>query len=411
MFLCVYWSLPISAIVYRVRWLSFKAKRHDSWELSKYGFDIFQVKLLKTGEGELYRDGPCMYLANHRSWCDFFFDSYITEGRGQMLSRFAVCYVFPIFMACAKLLQATIIFKRRTLTDREGFNNWLDQQIAESPLAGVVVYPEGHRNPDSTSSLSLRRGMLVYAYSRKMPCQIVISAGKDAVWAEKHFKARLGRPVVSAFSKTILSGDYATFDEFYADLLVVWNETWQRAYTAYAYVDAKLAASSSSAAFKDGDDKLPVPPLELYQVAHIPYRLYSMPVALCQAALVLVSFCCMFGFLFLCGLLCKWIWGIGLAGQILLVVMALVVLVSFARCVSGLAGPAIQTLVPLTPSISKPTAPASKAPSAPNAAPAAAPSRGPVLPPKGNEPALRGASAVVTEISTTLHNQADKKDM
>ena len=89
--------------------------------------NAFVIRVRKYGKNEVYRDGPCMFLvstqaaaasvplagwcgacgkagahggakhvcmyvcaclqSNHRSWADFFIDAYITEGRGQLMSR------------------------------------------------------------------------------------------------------------------------------------------------------------------------------------------------------------------------------------------------------------------------------------------------------------------------------------
>jgi hypothetical protein len=59
---------------------------------------------------------------------------------------------------------------------RQGFNAWIDQKLAASPQAGLMIYPEGHRST-RPRSLTLKRGMLHYAYSRKMPIQVGLGVG------------------------------------------------------------------------------------------------------------------------------------------------------------------------------------------------------------------------------------------
>lgn len=60
----------------------------------------------------------------------------------------------------------------------------------------------GHRNikPDA---LPLKRGMLHYAYSRKMPVQVVITAGKENVLSEKAMSTGFGQVLVTGFSDVI----------------------------------------------------------------------------------------------------------------------------------------------------------------------------------------------------------------
>ena len=85
------------------------------------------------------------------------------------------------------------------------FNNWIDEQRAASPQPGLSVYPEGHRSTLG-ESLPLKRGMLHYAYSRKLPVQVVIGANKEAIISEKHCTARLNQTAVVGYSGGWLRG-------------------------------------------------------------------------------------------------------------------------------------------------------------------------------------------------------------
>jgi hypothetical protein len=51
------------------------------------------------------------------------------------------------------------------------FNRWIDAKLAASPQPGLLVYPEGTRS-QASASLALKRGMLRYAYSRRVPVQV-----------------------------------------------------------------------------------------------------------------------------------------------------------------------------------------------------------------------------------------------
>ena len=59
---------------------------------------LFRVHLrVLPGPGP-FLAGPVLFVANHRSWADFFVDVLATSGNGQMLSRAAVAAAFPAFM-------------------------------------------------------------------------------------------------------------------------------------------------------------------------------------------------------------------------------------------------------------------------------------------------------------------------
>lgn len=52
----------------------------------------------------------------------------------------------------------------------QAFNRWLDARRAASPYPGLLVYPEGHCST-AGRSLPLKRGMLHYAFERRLPVQ------------------------------------------------------------------------------------------------------------------------------------------------------------------------------------------------------------------------------------------------
>lgn len=56
------------------------------------------------------------------------------------------------------------------------FNSWIDACVEASPAPGICMFPEGHRSR-LPHSLPLKRGMLNYAYSRKMPVQVRCGCG------------------------------------------------------------------------------------------------------------------------------------------------------------------------------------------------------------------------------------------
>lgn len=124
--------------------------------------------------------------------------------------------VFPTFIGSLVILRSVILFKRGSIANKEvrrwwrlllpcgaadggwsvvaplrasrhatallppqtphpplaqRFNAWIDGQRAASPQTGLAVYPEGHRSTMG-ESLPLKRGMLYYAFTRKLPVQV-----------------------------------------------------------------------------------------------------------------------------------------------------------------------------------------------------------------------------------------------
>jgi 1-acyl-sn-glycerol-3-phosphate acyltransferase len=231
-FFFMYWSLPIACCLYRVRFLSFRDKRDDTYRWSQTIVQFFGAKFKKVGNGELFRSQePVTYLHNHRSWADFFLDLYVTEGRAAYLSRWAVFPVFPVFLTSALLLKSVRFFNRNKVKDKDAFNKWLDNDIGMSAVKGLIVYPEGHRGllPES---LPLKRGMLKYAYSRSMPCQVVMTSGKELLLSEKRMSVGFNAELALGFSEVVRSTDYPDFEAFWTKIQEVWYETWQTVHNA-----------------------------------------------------------------------------------------------------------------------------------------------------------------------------------
>jgi len=192
---------------------------------------FFNVKIYRFGKQSLYKGDACIYLCNHRSWADFFIDCYLTEGRAALMSRWLVYFVFPVFCTSVILLKGIILFKRGSIADKTKFNEWIDEKRASSNIPGVIVYPEGHRSM-KLKSLPLKRGMLHYAYGRKIPIQIVISRGKEAIISEKTMSVLFGSTVVFGYSSLIKPTDFEDFESFFSKIQAEWDDLWIQIYSA-----------------------------------------------------------------------------------------------------------------------------------------------------------------------------------
>eukprot|EP00775_Hariotina_reticulata_P006311 gene6311-6546_t len=227
----MYWSLPLANFFFYIKSWKLIGKRNDIYQWCRFLVDMFCIRIRKYGSNNVYREGPCMYLSNHRSWTDFFVDAYLTEGRGQLMSRLAVMYVFPMFMIPVTWVRGCICFKRGSIADKEAFNQWIDDRIRLSPMPGIGLFPEGHRS-SLPMSLPLKRGMLHYAYSRKMPVQVIMSAHKELALNEKQCHVRFGVTCVTGYGDVIQSGAYDSFESFFSALQAAWDQQWVEVFSA-----------------------------------------------------------------------------------------------------------------------------------------------------------------------------------
>lgn len=221
----LFFSLPIFSITFHLRWLSWRSRGDVlGWAQGMkafYGFKVLQVNPSRR----LYT-GRCIYLCNHRSWADFMVDQYVTEGRTLFMSRWAVAYVFPLFMIPMWLVRAVLLFKRGSIADKVSFNAWIDREWRKSTQTALGVYPEGHRSTTG-KSLPLKRGMLHYAYDRQIPVQIVIGANKESILSEKKMVVGFGRTVRVGYSDVIFPESFSDFESFMGKVQSTWDGEWK----------------------------------------------------------------------------------------------------------------------------------------------------------------------------------------
>lgn len=153
---------------------------------------------------------------------------YTMEGRNSFLSRLMVLMAFPIF-GCYGILMKGLIFFRRDVRGRDfnSFNKKISDIVRRSHHQGLLVYPEGTRNTKATG-MELRRGMLRYAFSEKMPVQVVISTNKEHVLSQRELKGTYGVKMVVGYSPVMQTKDYETFDAFFEAVNVLWRSEWKR---------------------------------------------------------------------------------------------------------------------------------------------------------------------------------------
>jgi hypothetical protein len=62
-----------------------------------------------------------------------------------MLSRMAVAVAFPLMMPAVCAIRAVVLFNRGrgAASDHGAFNAFVRGKMEASPMAGLIVYPEG----------------------------------------------------------------------------------------------------------------------------------------------------------------------------------------------------------------------------------------------------------------------------
>ncbi|KAL4423603.1 hypothetical protein ABPG77_004643 [Micractinium sp. CCAP 211/92] len=213
-----------------LKWWQLNGPRSDVQAVLEFLKAAFQYRVLKL-PGPDVAQGKVVYLTNHRAWCDFFVDMWVTGARAQPLSRRAVGMAFPAFASSLLCIKSILLFNRAGVKDTEKFNRWLDSELAEGPQNSLLVYPEGTRSL-KTQSLPLKRGMLRYAFTRKLPVQVIITAGKEEVLNERRRWVHLGRTLTTGCSEVLDSSQFDDFEEFACAVQRLWDEQWERVHAA-----------------------------------------------------------------------------------------------------------------------------------------------------------------------------------
>lgn len=74
-----------------------------------------------------------------------------------------------------------------------------DRSLAALPCCRAVLCA-GHRSTRPTS-LPLKRGMMHYGFSRKLPVQLIITRGKEDVMSEKAGTVHFGTTLATGYSQ------------------------------------------------------------------------------------------------------------------------------------------------------------------------------------------------------------------
>jgi 1-acyl-sn-glycerol-3-phosphate acyltransferase len=198
----------------------------DFWKLiTNKMIDFLGVNIHSISEQK--RVNSAFFLANHRSWGDFFIDPILSEST--VISRHAATMsVLPgaiIGMFAGRFIS---INRKKTRSEIFGLiENHIKQNRYYSKR--ILFFPEGtrksHAKLDSLEETEeiLKPGLLKSIYEfKKMPVQLQITKNKENVFNERTLKAWYGVTVYTSFSEPIYPEDYQTFEDFYKHVCLIW---------------------------------------------------------------------------------------------------------------------------------------------------------------------------------------------
>ena len=174
------------------------------------------------------------FLANHRTFADFFIDPIISEST-VIARHYATMSVLP--GALLSMLDGRFISINRKKPRTEIFA-LIEEYMKHNRYYSkrILFFPEGtrklHTRLDSVEETYklLKPGLLKSIYEfNKMPVQLQISKNKEIAFNEFTVEAQYGVTIYTSFSEPIYPENYQTFELFYEHVCLVWfnqfNET------------------------------------------------------------------------------------------------------------------------------------------------------------------------------------------
>jgi 1-acyl-sn-glycerol-3-phosphate acyltransferase len=236
--------------------------------LQKYHYNIYK----SFGTTSLYRMTPnvvsnkkkIIYLANHRTFCDFTIDSIVVYNTATFISRYLIAIAIPggnILKLMSKHLEYFV--RRQGKTDITAFEKML-KHIQESNR-NIIIYPEGTRRHGHNYACDLKKGSIYYSYKTNSPIQFVITHGKDDIFNEKKMIAVKNLDAFVYYSK-VYDQDYEKYEsmeEWYEYINSEWKTFFNMIYTTEHRIEDALGKIDPSVVIDD-NNKRPINKKMLY---------------------------------------------------------------------------------------------------------------------------------------------------
>ena len=211
----------------------------------------------------------CIYLCNHKSWCDILSDVYLCENPIS-ISRYLVVVIFPVLFIGSYISDnVRFIYKNKNVIEQ--FTKVMNSIYKSNYYRNVIIYPEGARYPNSVVN-PLKKGSLIYSYENDIPIQLIISKNKEKAVNEKNFSAKLGVSIYTHISEPIYPKDYDNLNDYIKHVTSRWNDICTNVYNS------------------------PIENFQLYQSNHKTHKLaiseyvrYSILIVLCSFIYVTIK--------------------------------------------------------------------------------------------------------------------------
>lgn len=236
--------------------------------LQKHHYNIYKL----FGTTSLYRMTPnvvsnkkkIIYLANHRTFCDFTIDSIVVYNTATFISRYLIAIAIPggnILKLMSNHLEYFV--RRQGKTDITAFEKML-KHIQESNR-NIIIYPEGTRRHGHDYACDLKKGSIYYSYKTNSSIQFVITHGKDDIFNEKKMIAVKNLNAFVYYSK-VYDQDYEKYESmeaWYQYINSEWKTFFNMIYTTEHKIEDAFGKIDPSIVIDD-NNKRPIHKKYLY---------------------------------------------------------------------------------------------------------------------------------------------------
>lgn len=205
----------------------------DTQNMFKHISDFKKIKY--TGEVDKIDSSVSIYLFNHVSFVDFFMDNYIIGGNGCYISRILVFFAIPLTCIYGMFNNCIYFIKRDSRNVKDNLKLAFENIIHKNKKK-VIFYPEGTRNK-TNNVIPLKYGGLKFIFNMGYSFQIINVKNKDKVLNEKKMQHNDNITCDIVVSDAIHASDYNSFEEFYRDVCVKWEECFYRTSGSSALVE------------------------------------------------------------------------------------------------------------------------------------------------------------------------------
>jgi len=179
----------------------------------------FRYSFIKHKDSkEVNKEEKTIILLNHRTLADVWVHDKILDHSCMWLSRMLLALVFPLtwLLTCSQN-QVWFFVRGGRGENLESLFQWLDKKFASKAnlRTNLGIYPEGHRN-QTNEPLELKKGMIKYAFTRKIKVQIAICRGHEDSFNEKKVALSFKRSnVIYYIDSPIEPTKFEFFEDFY----------------------------------------------------------------------------------------------------------------------------------------------------------------------------------------------------